>query len=269
MNLALRVISGLILLAVLAAALWIGTPAVAVFVGAGALIGAWELRDLLGRIGTRPPVWLILPLTVFLAIRFVLPGSDMAADWAFAAAAVLGLLVELGTRESFAGWSAAVGGAAYVGLCLGFWIGLYRWHVPDSTHFGLRLVVLALAGAVCGDTAAYFVGSAIGRHRFFRSISPKKSVEGAVAGALASIIVGAAAGPWLIGISVPLGALLGVLMAVAAQGGDLVESAIKRQAGVKDSGTLIPGHGGLLDRADSLVLLAPVVYCYLKLIAFP
>ncbi len=269
MNLALRVISGLVLLAVLGAALWIGTAALAVFVGAGALLGAWELRDLLGRIGTRPPAWLILPLTVFLAIRFVLPASDMATDWAFAAAAVVGLLAGVVTRESFAGWAAAVGGAAYIGLCLGFWIALYRWHATDSTHFGLRLVVLVLAGSVLGDTAAYFVGSAIGRHRFFPSISPKKSVEGAVAGALASVLVGALAGPWLIGIDVPRGALLGVLMAIAAQGGDLVESAIKRQAGVKDSGTLIPGHGGLLDRADSLVLLAPVVYCYLKLIAFP
>jgi phosphatidate cytidylyltransferase len=130
-------------------------------------------------------------------------------------------------------------------------------------------VALAVGGAVVGDSAAYFVGSAIGRHPFFHSISPRKSLEGAVAGAVASILVGAIAGPWLIGISVPLGAGLGALMAVAAQGGDLVESAIKRQAGVKDSGTLIPGHGGLLDRADSLVLMAPVVYCYLKLIAFP
>ena len=94
-------------------------------------------------------------------------------------------------------------------------------------------------------------------------------MRGAAAGAIASVLVGALAGPWLIGISVPLGAGLGGLIAIAAQGGDLVESAIKREAGVKDSGTIIPGHGGLLDRADSLVLLAPVVYCYLKLIACP
>ena len=152
---------------------------------------------------------------------------------------------------------------------LGFWIAIYRWHVPDTNHLGFRLVLLAVAGAVCGDTVAYFAGSAIGRHRFFPSISPNKSLEGAVGGAFASVLIGAIAGPWLIGISVPLGAALGGLMAVAAQGGDLVESAIKRQAGVKDSGTLIPGHGGLLDRADSLVLVAPVVYCFLKLIAFP
>jgi phosphatidate cytidylyltransferase len=269
MNLALRVVSGAALVAVIAAALWIGTAAVAVVVGAGALVGAWELRGLLGRMGPTPPVWLILPLSVWLGIRFVLPAADMATDWALAAAVVVGLLAGLLTRQSFAGWALAIGGAVYVGLCLGFWVAIYRWHVHDTNHLGLRLVALSLAGAVVGDTAAYFVGSAIGRHPFFHSISPRKSLEGAVAGAVASILVGAIAGPWLIGISVPLGIGLGALITVAAQGGDLVESAIKREAGVKDSGTLIPGHGGLLDRADSIVLLAPVVYCYLKLIAFP
>jgi len=269
MNLALRVVSGAALVAVIAAALWIGTAAVAVVVGAGALVGAWELRDLLGRMGPTPPAWLILPLSVWLGIRFVLPAADMATDWALAAAVVVGLLAGLLTRQSFAGWALAVGGAVYVGLCLGFWVAIYRWHVPDPNHLGLRLVALSLAGAVVGDTAAYFVGSAIGRHPFFHSISPRKSLEGAVAGAVASILVGAIAGPWLIGINIPLGIGLGALITIAAQGGDLVESAIKREAGVKDSGTLIPGHGGLLDRADSIVLLAPVVYCYLKLIAFP
>jgi phosphatidate cytidylyltransferase len=269
MNLALRVISGLVLVAVLIAALWIGTPAVAAFVAAGAVIGAWELRNLLGHIGASPPAWLILPMTLWLAIRFVLPAPDMAADWAFAAASVIGLLAGIATGQSFAGWAVAVGGATYLGLCLGFWIAIYRWHVPDTNHLGFRLVLLAVGGAVVGDTVAYFSGTAFGRHRFFPSISPKKSLEGAVGGALASVLIGVAAGPALIGISVPLGAVLGALTAVAAQGGDLVESAIKRQAGVKDSGTLIPGHGGLLDRADSLVLIAPVVYCFLKLIAFP
>jgi phosphatidate cytidylyltransferase len=208
-------------------------------------------------------------LTLWLAIRFVLPSPDMAADWAFAAASVVGLLAGIATGQSFAGWAVAVGGATYLGLCLGFWIAIYRWHVPDTNHLGFRLVLLAVAGAVGGDTVAYFCGTAFGRHRFFPSISPKKSLEGAVGGALASVLIGAIAGPLLVGISVPLGAVLGGLTAVAAQGGDLVESAIKRQAGVKDSGTLIPGHGGLLDRADSLVLIAPVVYCFLKLIAFP
>ena len=108
MNLAVRVVSGLVLVGVIVAALWIGTAAIATVVGAGALIGAWELRGLLGRIGPTPPAWLILPLSVWLAIRFVLPAADMAADWAFAAAAVIGLLAGLGTRERFAGWALAI-----------------------------------------------------------------------------------------------------------------------------------------------------------------
>ena len=240
MNLALRVLSGVVLVAVIGAALWIGTPAVATIVGAAAVIGAWELRGLLGRMGSAPPLWLMLPLSLWLGIRFILPAADMAGDWAFAAAVVVGLLAGLGTRQSFTGWALAVGGATYIGLCLGFWVAIYRWQVPDPNHLGLRLVALALAGAVVGDTAAYFVGSAIGRHPFFRAISPRKSLEGAVAGAVASILVGAFAGPWLIGINIPLGAGLGALMAIAAQGGDLVESAIKREAGVKDFGYADP-----------------------------
>ena len=111
------------------------------------------------------------------------------------------------------------------------------------------------------------MGSATGRRPFFRSISPKKTLEGAVAGAAGSILVGALAGPALVGLSAAAGVGLGALTAVAAQGGDLVESAFKRAAGAKDSSGLIPGHGGLLDRIDSLVLVGPVVYCYLKLIA--
>jgi phosphatidate cytidylyltransferase len=146
-------------------------------------------------------------------------------------------------------------------------VGLYRWHAVDADHFGLRLVTLVVLAVVAGDTFAYFAGRALGRHPFFASISPKKTAEGAVAGAAAAILVGAFAGPALVSISIPAGAGLGALVAVAASAGDLAESALKRAAGVKDSGRLIPGHGGLLDRIDSLVLVGPVVYCYLRLVA--
>ena len=92
--------------------------------------------------------------------------------------------------------------------------------------------------------------------------------EGGAKRQVSGIVVVAAAGPALIGIGAGTGAGMGALIGVAAQAGDLVESAIKRQAGVKESSALIPGHGGLLDRLDSLVLVGPVVYCYLRLIAF-
>ncbi len=267
MNLLLRVVSGAILLAVLAAVLLLGTPWLAALIGAGTVVGAWEFAGLAGRIGLPPARWLLLPLALWLAVRYALPPSWQPAEWPLVAAVVVGLLVMVAGVRPLSGWVAALGGALYLGFTLGFYVALYRWHQPDPNHFGLRLAALPVLAVVAGDTAAYLLGSALGRHPFFRSVSPRKTVEGAVAGAAATIVLVALAGPPLVGIGAPAGAGLGALIAIAAQGGDLVESALKRQAGVKDSSGLIPGHGGLLDRVDSLVLVGPVVYCYLKLLA--
>jgi len=250
------------------AALWVGTPLVAALVTVAALLGAREFGGLVSRLGARPPAWLLYPLTAWLALRFVFPPAYTDAGWALVAALAVGLVIGLASATSMQAWASAIAGAVYAGLSLGFFVGLDRWHAVDSTHFGLRLVSLVLLVVIAGDTAAYVVGSAMGRRGFFRSISPRKTLEGAAAGAAASILVGVLLGPPLVGLAAPVGFGLGALAAVAAQGGDLVESALKRAAGQKDSGTLIPGHGGLLDRIDSLVLVGPVVYCYLKLVAF-
>jgi phosphatidate cytidylyltransferase len=267
MNLALRVVSGVVLLAIVFAALWVGVAGVATLVVIGALVAAWEYSGLVRSVAV-PPAWLLYPLTFWLALRFAFPAAYVSADWPLIAAVVAGLLALLAARASFRRWGTALAGAVYIGFSLGFFIALYRWHSVDPDHFGLRLVGLTLLCVVAGDTVAYFAGTALGRRRFFAAISPHKTLEGALAGAAASILVAALAGPALIGIAAPAGIGLGALIALAAQGGDLVESKLKREAGVKDSSSLIPGHGGLLDRADSLVLVAPVVYCYLKLIAF-
>jgi phosphatidate cytidylyltransferase len=267
MNLALRVVSGAVLLGVVAAVLWIGVPAVAVIVVVAALIGASEFAGLMARVAAAPLNWVLYPLTIWLALRFLFPPAYIDAGWALAAALAVGLIGAVLRRGSFAGWASALAGAVYLGFSLGFFIGMYRWHAVDADHFGLRLVALVVLAVMAGDTFAYFAGSALGRRPFFASISPKKTVEGAAIGAAAAVLVGALAGPALVAISVPAGAGLGALVAVAAQGGDLAESALKRAAGVKDSGSLIPGHGGLLDRVDSLVLVGPVVYCYLRLIS--
>ena len=267
MNLLLRIVSGAVLLAVIGLALWAGTAAVAVLIGAVVLVGGYELSGLLTRTGLHPPGWILYPLSLWLAIRLALPAAYQDTQWPLLAALTAGLLAAVATRTSFTRWAAAVGGGVYLGFGLSFFLALYLW--PSSlAHFGLRLVGVVLLSVVAGDTAALFAGSAFGRHAFFSSISPHKTVEGAVAGALATMLVVVLAGPPLIGIGVAAAAGLGVLIAVAAQGGDLAESALKRQAGEKDSSKLIPGHGGLLDRVDSLVLVAPVAYCYLRLIAF-
>jgi phosphatidate cytidylyltransferase len=121
------------------------------------------------------------------------------------------------------------------------------------------LVFLLMAIVWLGDTAAYYAGSRLGKHRMAPTISPKKSWEGAVAGFLTSVAAAAVWSVWRLG-RLDL-ALLGVaaLTAVASQVGDLVESMIKRGSGVKDSGSLLPGHGGVLDRIDAMLFGAPVL----------
>jgi CDP-diglyceride synthetase len=167
-------------------------------------------------------------------------------------------------------WAAAVGGALYIGLTLGYYFALFRWHpAPDADRFGLRIVCVTLAGAMLGDTMALFTGSRFGRHPFFPRVSPRKTLEGALGGAAATLVAIAVGMPWLVGLAIWQAVLLGAAVAVAAQGGDLVESALKRAAGAKDSSSLIPGHGGLLDRLDSLLLLGPVVYSFLRIAGLP
>jgi phosphatidate cytidylyltransferase len=115
------------------------------------------------------------------------------------------------------------------------------------------------------DTFAYVAGRTFGRGRFLNHISPNKTWSGVLGGTAAAVLVSGllafAAGQWL-----PGGLVLGLLVAVAAQAGDVAESLLKRAAGAKDSGALIPGHGGILDRVDSFLFAAPAVYVYLLVV---
>jgi phosphatidate cytidylyltransferase len=121
------------------------------------------------------------------------------------------------------------------------------------------LVFLLFAIVWLGDTAAYYVGSRIGRHKMAPVVSPKKSWEGAAAGFLTGVVAAAVWSVWRLARLHPGVLLLAAGTAVAAQIGDLVESMIKRGAGVKDSGSILPGHGGLLDRFDALLFATPVM----------
>jgi phosphatidate cytidylyltransferase len=130
---------------------------------------------------------------------------------------------------------------------------------------GPRFLLFACAITWAADTVAYFVGRAVGKHLLAPKLSPKKTWEGSVGSMVGSLVVAYAFSYW---IKIPVGHLLaiGAIGNVAGQMGDLLESAYKRSAGVKDSGGLLPGHGGILDRIDALILCIPVIWYYLVLV---
>ena len=148
-------------------------------------------------------------------------------------------------------------GAIYVGWLLGYAIWL------QNRADGPQLVLFLVGVTWAGESAAYLVGSSLGRHRLAPILSPRKTVEGAVAQIIVSVAAALALAAWLwpsCGLAGAAGA--GILLGVIGQVGDLAESAIKRSIGTKDTGGLIPGHGGMLDRIDSLLFNAPALYLY-------
>jgi phosphatidate cytidylyltransferase len=126
-------------------------------------------------------------------------------------------------------------------------------------NFGVHWLMYALLVSWTGDIGAYYIGRAFGRHRLADRVSPKKSWEGAAASVATSVLLAGAYLVYFAGVSIAEAVLLTAMANVAGQLGDLVESAMKRGAGVKDSGALLPGHGGYLDRVDSALFVMPVI----------
>ena len=144
----------------------------------------------------------------------------------------------------------------YVGWLLGYGILLHH-----TSPRGDELILFLVGVTWVGETAAYVVGSTLGRHRLAPVVSPRKTVEGSVAQVVASLATGAALGAWLLpGCRLASVVAAGGLLGVVGQVGDLTESVIKRSVGVKDAAALIPGHGGVLDRIDSLLFNLPAFY---------
>lgn len=170
--------------------------------------------------------------------------------------------------EGFGAWSSTAFGALYVGLLGSVAVLTTLWTGPASEVAfwpERRWILVLLAGVWSFDTGAYLVGRAIGRRPFLTWISPKKTLEGVIGGLVVATLVVAVV--LAVSGSSPLEALLlGPLLGIVAQSGDLAESLLKRAAGAKDSGTLLPGHGGILDRVDSILFAAPVLVAWVTLV---
>lgn len=157
-------------------------------------------------------------------------------------------------------------GILYPGLFASFVLAIREFYKSEELLYnqgGYMIIAILISIWFC-DSAAYFIGCAIGKHKLYPRVSPKKSWEGAISGFVFSI-VGFSISKLIFFDNLSWGdaIIFGVIIGIIGQIGDLIESLVKRDAGVKDSSNLIPGHGGVLDRFDSLLITAPVVYLYM------
>ena len=209
--------------------------------------------------GYVPLDWLLIGLAAALPLVTWL-NQDITLLLTIAVIASLSwLLVRPTSDRSLVDWSLSLGMALYLGGFMLFYMPLRAF---PSIVPGFWVIALLVLSWVC-DSSAFFVGRAIGRTPLAPIISPKKSVEGAIAGLIAPTLVGLLAG-LLLHLNPLLAAGYGLVIAIGTIVGDLIESLVKRQTNVKDSGVLIPGHGGLLDRMDSLLLCAQLAVLYLR-----
>jgi phosphatidate cytidylyltransferase len=278
-SLGLRVASVAVLIPLIVGGVYLSAWVVVGLVAVSTVIGILELFGLFRVGGYEPRTAVGLIIGLALCGAAVLQGYlPFDIGLAVVGATLVGsLIAEVARRDHGQGlvnWALTLVGAYYVGGLLLFFILLRRIETPLSGGWlgflniapGAAWIYTVLAITWLQDTAAYFVGRAFGRHKMAPVLSPKKSWEGAIGGFIASILTAMIAVPTLgLPLHLALAALLGALCGVTGPLGDLAESLIKRQVGVKDSGQLIPGHGGILDRADSLFFTVATVYCFVLL----
>ena len=179
------------------------------------------------------------------------------------------LIFSTSVKNAAVYWTWTLAGIIYIGWMMSHFIPLRQLDSAGGADIGRDWVLFALFTNIAVDTAAFFVGRAWGKHRLAVTISAKKTWEGAVAGfaaAIATALVLTVILPNLADVPYWQAAILGTLVGIFAQLGDLAESLLKRSAGLKDSGTMVPGHGGLLDRMDSIIFTVVVVYYYVTFV---
>lgn len=270
-----RVLFAVAAIPVVAAAVWFGGAPLAVLLSIASALAAWEYGRLAAAAGARPmQAWgIVLAALIPLATHAVHLGLWVPPLGMVALVAPLLLTVALWTRgptgHPMEAVATTIFGVWYTGGMLAFAYALRYHRFAIGALAGALLLMLPLVLTWLNDSGAFFFGKKFGKRKLMPSVSPGKTIAGAV-GAVGTCVVATWAyfefllQPYAkLGLSLTGLLIFGVAMSAAAQVGDLVESMLKRQAGVKDSSALIPGHGGVLDRVDSLLFTIPLAYVLL------
>lgn len=244
------------------AAIYFGPWYLGILLGIAGVLGARELARLWADERGVPPSW---PIALAALAGILLQGGLVRIPTiaAIGGITLLGAAVPLlRTRGALRrDLPLTLFGAVYLGFLPAHAIGLYGFGATGKTDPMPVFYALALVWAC--DTGAFLVGSLLGRHRLWPRVSPKKSWEGAVGGLMACVAIALLLGAWVPGLTLAGRLGGGLIVAFMAQAGDLIESQMKREASIKDSGELLPGHGGALDRIDSLVFSLPALHYWL------
>jgi phosphatidate cytidylyltransferase len=265
-----RVITALWGIPLLVIAVWFDKPLpwFVILAAVYGILAVFEFYRMTGVSKTLPLAIFGMVWTLLFIIRPYFP-DEMPLHLLLVSAVALSLimLVFLPKKEGLSrDWAWMLGGMLYIGWLLSYLVGLrLEPGTPTFPDAGRDFVLLALFATFGSDTAAYFIGKSFGKHKLAPQISPGKTWEGAVAGLFGSVIISLLFtfnSPWQLPLNWWQAILLGIAISVFGQAGDLAESLLKRSCGVKDSGSLMPGHGGLLDRMDSVLFAGVVVYLY-------
>jgi phosphatidate cytidylyltransferase len=262
-----RVLSGAVLLLIAVAVVWFAPATIFLIVAEILLVLACrEYAGLARASGLRIPSVVSTLAAAFACATFarvapsgwIWPSLDVVLFAALLGVGAIALRTWSGGADAIASVSAALLPVLYFGLPLGSMVAIRETR-------GREVLFLMMVTVVASDTAQYYSGRAFGRRPLAPAISPKKTIEGAIGGFVFGALVFSAVGIWWLP-TLPLvyRALLGIAVVAFGIAGDLFESMLKRSAGVKDSSTLIPGHGGVLDRIDALLFAAPIYYIVLK-----
>jgi phosphatidate cytidylyltransferase len=268
-----RVVTAVVGVPLIILAIWFGDPWITLFIAAAALAGTYEFYHIANFDRREPLLYLGLLWTLALVLspHYRNPNLLPIVVTAAMLVSLICLLLRPSREKAFHQWAWTIVGALYVGWMLSYWLNL------RGLEDGRNWVYLAMLTTFGNDTGAYFIGRARGKRKLAPRISPSKTWEGAVGGLICAILAATVIAMILRRISVELGApfaftywqviTLGFLVGLFAQLGDLAESLLKRNMGVKESGNLLPGHGGVLDRFDSLIFVGAVVYYYVLWVA--